>query len=58
MQGMLGSIPPLDDIFKSAGMELPNYLKGQIKDEDKNNESEKALEKPETHEKDDVIQPE
>lgn len=29
MQGMLGSIPPLDDIFKSAGMELPNYLKGE-----------------------------
>ena len=33
MQGMLGSIPPLDDIFKSAGMELPNYLKGQNKEE-------------------------
>lgn len=30
LQGMLGSIPPLDDVFKSAGMELPNYLKGQI----------------------------
>ena len=30
---MLGSIPPLDDIFKSAGMELPNYLKGQNKEE-------------------------
>ena len=29
MQGMLGSIPPLDDIFKSAGMELPDYLKGK-----------------------------
>ena len=35
MQGMLGSIPPLDDIFKSAGMELPNYLKGQVKEESK-----------------------
>jgi len=34
MQGMLGSIPPLDDIFKSAGMELPNYLKGKIEKED------------------------
>uniref|UniRef100_UPI003217289E flotillin family protein n=1 Tax=uncultured Draconibacterium sp. TaxID=1573823 RepID=UPI003217289E len=34
MQGMLGSIPPLDDIFKSAGMELPNYLKGEVKKED------------------------
>ncbi|MGQ8338781.1 flotillin family protein [Sunxiuqinia sp. A32] len=29
MQGMLGSIPPLDDVFKSAGMELPDYLKGK-----------------------------
>ncbi|MCE4566241.1 flotillin family protein [Maribellus sp. CM-23] len=28
MQGLLGSLPPLDDVFKSAGMELPNYLKG------------------------------
>jgi flotillin len=28
MQGMLGSIPPLDDVFKSAGLELPNILKG------------------------------
>ena len=34
MQGMLGSIPPLDDIFKSAGMELPNYLKGDSKTEE------------------------
>ena len=28
LQGMLGSIPPLDDVFKSAGMELPSFLKG------------------------------
>ncbi len=28
MQGMLGSIPPLDDVFKSAGLELPDILKG------------------------------
>jgi len=32
LQGMLGSIPPLDDIFKSAGLELPNYLKGKEED--------------------------
>jgi flotillin len=30
MQGLLGSIPPLDDVFKSAGMELPQYLKGKV----------------------------
>ncbi|PIF05720.1 MAG: flotillin [Draconibacterium sp.] len=35
MQGMLGAIPPLDDIFKSAGMELPKYLKGEEKPESK-----------------------
>ncbi len=29
LQGMLGSIPPLDDVFKSAGLELPDYLKGK-----------------------------
>jgi flotillin len=29
MQGLLGAIPPLDDVFKSAGMELPDYLKGK-----------------------------
>ncbi|MDX9882459.1 MAG: SPFH domain-containing protein [Prolixibacteraceae bacterium] len=33
LQGMLGSIPPLDDIFKSAGLELPDYLKGKQKTE-------------------------
>ena len=32
LQGMLGSIPPLDDVFKSAGIELPNYLKGKAED--------------------------
>jgi flotillin len=31
MQGMLGSIPPLDDVFKSAGLELPDILKGSQK---------------------------
>ena len=31
MQGMLGSIPPLDDVFKSAGLELPDFLKGTQK---------------------------
>ena len=33
MQGLLGTLPPLDEIFRSAGMELPNYLKGQAKPE-------------------------
>lgn len=28
LAGLLKSIPPLDDIFKTAGIELPGYLKG------------------------------
>ncbi len=42
MKGMMGSIPPLDDIFKQAGLQLPDYLKG--KDEFKPVE-EKTVEK-------------
>ena len=33
LSGMMKSIPPLDDIFKSAGIELPSYLKGAEKPE-------------------------
>ncbi len=29
LAGMIKSIPPLDDIFRSAGIELPSYLKGE-----------------------------
>ena len=29
LSGMFKSIPPLDELFKMAGMELPSYLKGQ-----------------------------
>ena len=28
ISGMMGSVPPLQDLFKMAGMELPSYLKG------------------------------
>lgn len=31
LSGMLGSIPPFEDLFKMAGMELPDYLKGTKK---------------------------
>lgn len=37
LSGMLKSVPPLEDVFKTAGMELPKYLKGNF---DKQNESE------------------
>ncbi len=33
MKGMMGSLPPLNDLFKMAGMELPDYLKGTEKKE-------------------------
>ncbi|MBN1253338.1 MAG: flotillin family protein [Bacteroidales bacterium] len=29
MKSMAGAIPPLDDLFKQAGMQLPDYLKGK-----------------------------
>jgi len=29
MKGMMGAIPPLDELFKQAGLELPDYLKGK-----------------------------
>ncbi len=29
LSGMLGSIPPFEELFKMAGMELPDYLKGR-----------------------------
>jgi len=28
MKGMMGAIPPLDELFKQAGLQLPEYLKG------------------------------
>lgn len=30
LSGMLKSIPPFDEVFKMAGMELPEYLKGKV----------------------------
>ncbi|MCF6364618.1 MAG: flotillin family protein [Bacteroidales bacterium] len=33
MKGMMGAVPPLEDLFNLAGMNLPNYLKGKSTDE-------------------------
>jgi flotillin len=30
---MMQSVPPLQDLFKMAGMDLPSYLKGPKADE-------------------------
>lgn len=42
LSGMLKSIPPFQDIFNMAGMDLPDYLAGQSKKDD---ESEIIIEK-------------
>lgn len=34
LAGMLKSIPPLDELFRSAGLQLPNYLGEQLKKEE------------------------
>ena len=33
MKGMMGAIPPMDELFKQAGLQLPEYLKGKNKEE-------------------------
>jgi len=42
ISGMMQSVPPLDEIFKMAGMSLPSYLKG--KEEAKPEEQKEAAE--------------
>lgn len=39
LSGMLKSIPPLDDLFRMAGMELPSYLKGSTPDKEQEPEN-------------------
>jgi flotillin len=34
MQGMMGSIPPMEELFKMAGMELPGYLGKKVQETD------------------------
>lgn len=34
LSGMLGSIPPFEELFRMAGLELPDYLKGKAVVED------------------------
>ncbi len=49
ISGLMGSVPPLQDLFKMAGMSLPDYLKGKEyasgqKTEDPKEEPEKGKE--------------
>ncbi len=39
ISGMYGSVPPLQEMFNMAGMELPEYLKGKNFDSDDQNNS-------------------
>ena len=41
VSGLMQSVPPLQDLFKMAGMELPNYLKGEPKAEEQTQKEEK-----------------
>lgn len=45
LAGMLKSIPPFDEIFKMAGLELPEYLKGKKEDVHYEDVTEKEEEK-------------
>ena len=40
ISGMMKSVPPLDELFKMAGMELPSYLKGKEAAEEQKADSE------------------
>jgi flotillin len=46
LSGMLGSIPPFEELFKMAGMELPDYLKGTKTKEEKITDFEEVKESP------------
>lgn len=52
LSGMLGAVPPFNDIFKMAGMEIPDYLKGKMdgKNNDENTPIVEAEEVKETAE--------
>ncbi|MBK8701879.1 MAG: flotillin family protein [Saprospiraceae bacterium] len=38
VSGMMKTVPPLNDLFNMAGLNLPNYLKGPDKEEEKKEE--------------------
>lgn len=54
--GMMKSVPPLNDLFNMAGLNLPNYLKGEELNDPSNIKKAKNLQTPKTptyHVKDD-----
>lgn len=57
LSGMLGSIPPFEELFKMAGMELPNYLKGKEIEPTKPNQPESGRNKPKGNKRIDQNEP-
>lgn len=51
LSGMLKSVPPLNEMFKMAGMELPAYLGKDLENLDKANTTEHTITVEETEEK-------
>lgn len=51
ISGMLKAIPPFEDVFKSAGMELPQFLKGNLDklDENKNSKKDETVDEKIVH---------
>lgn len=49
LSGMYKSVPPLEDLFNQAGLQLPDYLKGKTVDQEA---KEAANDKPENNSKD------
>ncbi|MBR4265999.1 MAG: flotillin family protein [Bacteroidales bacterium] len=43
LSGMLGSLPPLNDVLKSAGINMPGYLGKEIKEEENSNKTNENL---------------
>jgi flotillin len=55
ISGLYKSVPPMQEIFNMAGMELPDYLKGKTAEElQKLADQAKAMQKPAIEEKDQV----
>ena len=50
ISGMMKSVPPLNDLFNMAGMELPNYLKGSEKDKATTTEKDSSTTEKKTEE--------
>ncbi len=45
ISGLMGSVPPLQDLFKMAGMNLPDYLKGKEESRPEEQPAEENIEK-------------